>query len=83
MANDAAAGTWWPVGAAYLAREILERAVFGEGVPVRRDTVANVILRRLVLEGSAERVPAPATDLSAMRSDQPHHLGEWLNSRPR
>jgi hypothetical protein len=79
VAHDAAAGLWWPVGPAYLAREFLERAVFEVGVPVRPATVAETIMRRLVLDGRAQRMPAPAVDLWTMRPDRASHLGEWLN----
>lgn len=82
VAHDPAAGAWWPVGPAYLGREILERAVFEVGVPVRRDTVAEVILRRLVMEGRAERLPAPAVDLATLRPAAKAHLGAWLNATP-
>lgn len=70
MANDAAAGTWWSVGPVYLAREILERAVFEVGVPVRPATVGETMMRRLVLDGRAERMPAPAVDLSTMHAPE-------------
>lgn len=79
VAHDAAAGTWWPVGPVYLAREFLERAVFEVGVPVRPATVGETIMRRLVLDGRAERMPAPAVDLSAMRPAFRTHLGAWLD----
>jgi hypothetical protein len=79
VAHDASAGTWWPVGPVYLARKFLERAVFEVGVPVRPATVAETIMRRLVLVGRAERMPAPAVDLSTMRPDRLSHLGEWFN----
>jgi hypothetical protein len=79
VAHDARAGAWWPVGPVYLAREFLERAVFEVGVPVRPATVGETIMRRLVLDGRAEGMPAPAVDLSAMRPDRRSHLGEWLD----
>lgn len=82
VAHDAAAGAWWPVGPAYLGREILERAVFAAGVPVRQDTVGNVIMLRLVQEGRAERVAAPAVDLTTARPAVNSHLGAWLNAAP-
>lgn len=80
MAHDAAEGTWRPVGPAYLPREILERAVFDVGVPALRDNVGYVIMRRLVMEGRAERVPAPAVDLTTMRPKVSQYLGEWFNA---
>jgi hypothetical protein len=79
VAHDAAGGTWWPVGPTYLVRDFLERAVFEVGVPVLRATVAAAIMRRLVLDGRAQRMPTPAVDLSTMRSGRASHLGEWLN----
>jgi hypothetical protein len=82
VAHDAAAGAWWPIGPAYLARKFLERAVFEEGVPVRPATVGAAIMRRLVLDGRAERMQAPAADLAAMRPARASHLGEWLNVGP-
>jgi hypothetical protein len=79
VAHDARAGAWWPVGPVYLAREFLERAVFEVGVPVRPATVGETIMRRMVLDGRAERMQAPAVDLSTLRPDRPSHLGEWLD----
>ncbi len=80
VAHDAAAGLWWPIGPSYLTREFLERAVFEVGVPVRRDTVGAVIMRRLVCEGRAETIPTPAVDLATLRPASTSHLGEWLNA---
>jgi hypothetical protein len=80
MAHDAAGGGWWSIGPAYLARESLERAVYEAGVAVRRDTVGAVIMRRLVLEGRAERVPMPVVDLATLRPSATSHLGEWYNA---
>jgi hypothetical protein len=82
VAHDETAGAWWPVGPVYLAREFLERAVFEVGVPVRPATVGDTIMRRLVFDGRAQRMPAPAVDLSTLRPDRPSHLGEWLNVGP-
>ncbi len=79
VALDAAAGTWWPVGPSYLAREFLERAVFEVGVPVRPATVGETIMRRLVIDGRAERMPAPSVDLSTMRTVKASHLGVWFD----
>jgi hypothetical protein len=82
VAHDLAGGGWWAVGPAYLAREILERAVYEAGVAARRDTVGAVILQRLVMEGLAERMPAPAVDLAKLRPAATSHLGAWLNAAP-
>jgi hypothetical protein len=79
VAQDAAVGAWWPVGPVYLAREFLERAVFEVGVPVRPATVGETIMRRLAIDGRAERMPAPAFDLSTMRPATASHLGAWFD----
>ncbi len=48
-------------------------------MPVKPATVAETILRRLVRDGRAEKMPAPAVDLSTMRPDRASHLGAWLD----
>lgn len=80
-AHDARRGKWPIIGPSYHAREFLEEAVFGAGIPVRRDTIGATILRRMVAERRAEVVPRPPLDPADKRPTGTP-LGAWLRSSP-
>ncbi len=81
VAHDAKTGTWPTLSPVYHGREILELAVFKAGFPVRTASISEVVLRRLVQEGRAEKVPAPDHDLAERRPATGERLGAWLNVR--
>jgi len=62
LAHDARRAVWPRIGPCYRSAELLREAVFLAGVPVRADTIGGVILLRLVSEGRAVLVAAPADD---------------------
>lgn len=39
-------------------------------------------MRRLCVDGRAERMPSPDFDLLTMRPERASHLGSWLNAVP-
>lgn len=78
VANSPGCSVWHQVGPRYFAREFLEAAVYGVGVPAMPPTVGLVILQRLAREGRAVRVVAPADDLTQRRPVHSQPLGAWL-----
>lgn len=81
VAHDRERGVWPFIGPAYRARAFLEAAVFQVGVPVAPATIGAVIMRRLLLEGRADKVPspAPADDPATWLPAARPYLGTWLD----
>lgn len=53
MAHNPTAGTWVMVTPVYRTAEALDHAAFAAGFPVLAESVAEVVLKRLVREGRA------------------------------
>jgi hypothetical protein len=68
VAHDARRAVWPAIGPVYHSRELLELAVFTSGVPVRPATIGDVIMRRLLKEGRAERVDSSVVDALERRA---------------